>query len=336
MMKLSIIIPCYKVEKYLDTCLESVTRNKSEDVEIILVDDGSPDRVPQMCDEWSQKDERIRVIHQNNGGLSVARNTGIDNSTGEYLWFIDSDDKVTDDAINTVIRLIEKNPQVDVFVTPLLWTYHNSQKNWMDIIINDNIQINGNDYLKKYPRGGTPRNIFRRELINAYQIRFCPGILHEDALFGMFLYYHAKHVMVLKDYLYVYYQNEGSIMHNITMKSAYSFMVIHKKLMEHMERYAPLEDYKMFRQKGIGYIHCAITSTWHLRHTKEFQRFLEETKEYRIRECTKCAELGSTWIEKINPRLLAYYPIFYNYYRNWQTLLRRKIGKFLNNNNPIC
>ena len=91
-MKFSIVIPVYKTKEYLDHCVESVTAQTFRDFEIILVDDGSPDCCGAMCDAWAAKDSRIVVVHQENGGLSVARNTGIRHATGEYIMFLDSDD----------------------------------------------------------------------------------------------------------------------------------------------------------------------------------------------------------------------------------------------------
>lgn len=93
--KISIIVPCYGVEKYLDRCMESLVNQTLRDIEIILVDDVSPDRVPEMCDDWAEKDSRIKVIHkEKNEGLGYARNTGIEAASGEYVAFVDSDDFV--------------------------------------------------------------------------------------------------------------------------------------------------------------------------------------------------------------------------------------------------
>ena len=88
----TVIIPVYKTEKYLGDCIKSVVEQTYKNLEIILVDDGSPDNCPVICDEWAKKDSRIKVIHKQNGGLSDARNAGIDKSTGEYILFLDSDD----------------------------------------------------------------------------------------------------------------------------------------------------------------------------------------------------------------------------------------------------
>lgn len=94
---ISIIVPIYKVERYIHRCIESLTHQDITNIEIILVEDGSPDNCGIICDEYKEKDSRIRVIHQSNGGLSAARNSGIDIAKGDYLMFVDSDDWVDSD-----------------------------------------------------------------------------------------------------------------------------------------------------------------------------------------------------------------------------------------------
>ena len=97
MALISVIIPVYKVEEYLENCIQSVIKQTVSDLEIILVDDGSPDQCPEICDLWADKDSRIKVIHKENGGLSDARNAGLDIAQGEYLSFVDSDDWIAPD-----------------------------------------------------------------------------------------------------------------------------------------------------------------------------------------------------------------------------------------------
>ena len=99
MPAISVIVPVYKVEAYLDTCVESILAQTFNDLEVILVDDGSPDGCPAKCDAWAQKDPRVRVIHQANGGLSAARNTGIEAATGDSFAFVDSDDRLEPDTL---------------------------------------------------------------------------------------------------------------------------------------------------------------------------------------------------------------------------------------------
>lgn len=120
---ISIIIPVYKVEKYLSRCLESLMRQIYQNFEVILVDDGSPDQCPQICDEWCKKDTRIHVIHQKNKGVSSARNRGLQIASGIYIGFIDPDDWVDDDFLQKLVETIEANPELDLLVYGCINTF---------------------------------------------------------------------------------------------------------------------------------------------------------------------------------------------------------------------
>lgn len=112
----SVVLPIYKVEKYLDRCIESIVKQTYKSLEIILVDDGSPDHCPQMCDEWKSRDSRIKVIHKENAGLGMARNTGIENAKGEFICFFDSDDYIALDTIEKTVGLARKyNAEIVTF-----------------------------------------------------------------------------------------------------------------------------------------------------------------------------------------------------------------------------
>ena len=106
MDSISVIVPVYKVEKYLNQCIESVVAQSYRNLEIILVDDGSPDRCPEICDMWVKKDARVRVIHKKNGGVSDARNVGLDESRGEYVLFVDSDDLIAPELVEELYLLV--------------------------------------------------------------------------------------------------------------------------------------------------------------------------------------------------------------------------------------
>lgn len=105
----SVVLPIYNVEKYLEKCIETVVNQTYTNLEIILVDDGSPDNCPIICDKWAEKDSRIKVVHKKNAGLGMARNTGIENATGKYICFFDSDDFVAPDTIEKAYFCIEEN-----------------------------------------------------------------------------------------------------------------------------------------------------------------------------------------------------------------------------------
>lgn len=327
-MKLSIIVPCYKVEQYLNQCIESIVCTDSNDFEIILVDDGSPDRVPEMCDNWALKDRRISVIHKENSGLSEARNTGFDAAKGEYIWFIDSDDWITNDAVYIVLRLIEEHSDIDVFVTPLQWSWDDVRKNYIDIVIDKNTYIIGKNYLRKYQIGASPRNIIKRNLLIEHNIRFVPNILHEDELYGYMLYYTATKVMVLKDFLYHYRQREESIMHTVNIKRAYSFISIHKELMKFMDEHIPEDETKDFRLLALNILTRCIPTALPLRGSKDYSDFLITFKDYRIPECKKCLPTGYK-SRDFDIKLFSTSPILYYFFHNWKTIIKNKLKSFV-------
>ena len=118
---ISVIVPVYGVEASLDACVESIVRQTHRNLDIILIDDGSPDRCPELCDRWMTQDSRIRVIHQRNSGPSAARNAGIEASQGEYLGFVDSDDSIAEDMYETLLRnLLREQADISIIGTSLV------------------------------------------------------------------------------------------------------------------------------------------------------------------------------------------------------------------------
>lgn len=169
-MKLSIIIPVYRVEDTLDRCMESVISQDYHDMEIIVVDDGSPDRCPQMCDEWAQKDARISVIHQENGGLSDARNSGIAKATGDYITFVDSDDFIAPDTFPALMDIICKHPEYDIL-----------EYSCTTMPLTDAVYTDMNDYWlngEAYQHAYAWNKIYKRALFK--DIRFPKGKVFED------------------------------------------------------------------------------------------------------------------------------------------------------------
>lgn len=113
-MKISFVIPVYKVEQYIEQCVDSVLNQTYKDIEVVLVDDGSPDNCPKMCDEYALEDNRIKVVHKPNGGLSDARNAGLSVATGDYVIFMDSDDFWTsNNHLEQLIEIVKINPDCD-------------------------------------------------------------------------------------------------------------------------------------------------------------------------------------------------------------------------------
>ena len=115
-MKFSVVVPIYNVEKYLNKCVDSILNQTYKDFELILVDDGSPDNCPKICDEYAERDARVRVIHKENEGLVAARNTGIKEAEGEYICYVDGDDWIASNLLETVWEKALKNYDVEIIV----------------------------------------------------------------------------------------------------------------------------------------------------------------------------------------------------------------------------
>ena len=116
---ISVIVPVYQVEQYLDRCVSSILEQTYDHLEVILIDDGSPDSCPRLCDEWAEKDPRVRVIHQENGGVSSARNAGLDAATGDYIAFVDSDDAIRPNYFETLYALLTEH-QAELSICKML------------------------------------------------------------------------------------------------------------------------------------------------------------------------------------------------------------------------
>ena len=119
---ISVIIPVYNVEEYLRECIDSVLNQTFSDFEVILVNDGSTDSSGEICDEYVEKDERVTVIHQKNGGLSVARNIGLSEANGKYVYFLDSDDYISENALATLLNIAENDSSDIVFFDAVSFT----------------------------------------------------------------------------------------------------------------------------------------------------------------------------------------------------------------------
>lgn len=225
--KVSIVVPCYGVEKYLDRCMESLVNQTLRDIEIILVDDGSPDRVPEMCDEWAKKDARIKVIHKNNAGLGYARNSGLEIATGEYVAFVDSDDYVDKKMYDSLFNEAELSHADVVFCG-----FYIEQKSnyWIEskevtekTIFNtkEDVERFMLDMIASAPHVTHERkyqmsvwhSIYKHSIIIDNRIRFHSErkIVSEDIPFQVDYLKQAKTVVYLPDYFYYYCLNSTSL-----------------------------------------------------------------------------------------------------------------------------
>ena len=210
---ISVIVPVYKVEKYLNRCIESVVAQTYENIEIIIVDDGSPDKCPQICDEWKNKDSRIQVIHKKNGGLSSARNMGIHMATGEYILFVDSDDCIVSDACE---KLYAYANGVDLVVAEATIYENGKIIHRVHTNLKENYIYSGTECAMKEIKAGewfaaACYNMYKREFIIKNKLFFLEGILHEDIDYLPRLFLAAQTVKYMHYEFYEYIIRESSI-----------------------------------------------------------------------------------------------------------------------------
>lgn len=210
--KVSVIVPVYNVEKYLRQCVDSIIAQTYRNLEIILVDDGSPDNCGAICDEYAEKDSRIQVIHQKNSGLSVARNSGLNISTGEYIAFIDSDDWVADNFIEKLHSYA--GPNTLTVCNLIFWTSETNNHIFMKPRASEN--INRDEFWKRTMGEECTAYIvawsklYPSKVFN--QLRFPTGLLHEDEAILHNVLDQVEEICVVYEPLYFYRQNEDSIM----------------------------------------------------------------------------------------------------------------------------
>lgn len=213
---LSIIVPVYNVEPYLQACLESILNQTFKDYELILVDDGSPDNCGSICDEYARKDNRITVIHKKNGGLSSARNAGLDIAKGDYITFVDSDDELgTDTTYEENICILLANKEIDVLQYPTFWgcnlPHGHLEIPLVQIIKGKNIFFNWYKPTGKINHS-TWNKIFKRYIFN--NIRFPEGKIYEDTYCVPQLAKEVQCLYISNKGYYKYFSRENSIVHS--------------------------------------------------------------------------------------------------------------------------
>lgn len=219
-MKISFILPVYKVELYLRECVESIINQTYRNIEVILVDDGSPDNCPAICEQLASEDNRIKVLHKKNGGLSDARNAGLSTASGDYVIFVDSDDFwMGNDSLQKMISLIEKFPQCQFYTFNCSYYYPHKNKyiKWKEF--GDDLQypVNGSEALKHMvasgivPMSACMRLIDRQWLLDS-GITFKVGQISEDIPWFIDLLDKCDKCIFVNNYIYAYRQNvAGSI-----------------------------------------------------------------------------------------------------------------------------
>lgn len=226
---ISVIVPVYKVEAYLARCIESIIRQTYENIEIILVDDGSPDRCGMICDEYAKKDHRIRVIHKENGGPgpSTARNAGLDAARGVYISFVDPDDCMHPKMLETLYAAMDCRE--DVIVVCKYYLLPDTAADEYDKFFrqkeeNSERKISSPEEFMEYAITSREyqsvlwNKLFPEKLFQEGSVRFVEGVFHEDIMVAVQLILNAREIVEISDHLYVYTQRECSTMHSFSAK----------------------------------------------------------------------------------------------------------------------
>lgn len=228
--KISIVIPVYNVDKYLRRCIDSIINQLYKDIEIILVDDGSSDKSGEICDEYTRLDNRIKVVHKENGGLSSARNSGINIATGDYIMFVDSDDWINGDTFKILSKFIDKDYDMVMFKNVFVKSEEkipvdDSDPREYDLKeYIDNVCLNKLDFF-------VTNKLFRMSLFE--KVRFPEGRNYEDLGTIYKLFPKLTKIIGIDSQLYYYWiDNSNSITNTINLKNLTDYMVSFKEIYE--------------------------------------------------------------------------------------------------------
>lgn len=242
--KVSIIIPVYKVEKYLKRCIESVINQSYKNIEIILVNDGSPDKCGEICDSYARIDSKIKVIHKKNGGLSSARNAGLDIASGEYIMFVDSDDWIEEDSLEKLDKYMDMSYDIINFKFSFI---KEGSKNIIELQSDskESYECDLISYIDKLFMGELSffiwNKLYKKDLFN--EVRFPEGRNYEDLATIYKLYFNAKNIIVTDYTLYNYWLgNSNSITSNSTIKNMTDYLLSTKEIYEVNKNYLQINN----------------------------------------------------------------------------------------------
>lgn len=300
---LSIIIPIYNMELYLEECLESLINEVTDKFEIILVNDGSMDRSLEICNQYINKYNNIQLVNQENRGLSAARNMGLSKASGEYITFIDPDDWVKNNYIKTIIKEVKSKHDVYVF------GYCNCNKNLKKNILhsipsntyegekvkNAVVYLDENGYMLNFAWN----KIYKKSLLIDNKIKFLNGTSYiEDILFNSIVFNYAKSVRFLNEILYFYRTTENSLSNNkyyYNMSELVSTAIIsRKKLYENLDLFNDHEE--LFINKAIEYKFSEIANLYRLK-----ANLSEKERKEKLNTILK-DKLFQEYMKKYNPK----------------------------------
>ena len=247
----SVIIPVYNVKDYIRKCLDSVVNQTYSKLEILVIDDGSPDESGAIAEEYAASDNRVKVIHRENGGLSAARNTGLKPATGEYIFFLDSDDWIKENTIETLLRMAEVD-NADIVACGIEKVWDDGRKElWTDEVPGI---WNGRESVSQMIHATNLCSVAVNKLYKKSlweNLNFPERCLHEDEYTTYKALYTAQKVVYIPDGLYQYYQRDNGIMSSEVSKRGEDYL---KALRERMAFFENHNDKKLYDESLLQYL----------------------------------------------------------------------------------
>lgn len=282
-MQLSIIIPIYNVEPFIDKCLNSIySQGFPENLfEVIAVNDGTPDNSMASVEQYAARHDNLIIVNQQNQGLSVARNNGMAASSGDYVWFVDSDDWLLPDALQVVAETVKSHPEVEVFATVLMMNFEDTGNKSVEYKPNFAVK-NGRDYMFRNHDancGACQRYIFKRSFLDEHRLRFMPHVYHEDGEFSLRMLYLANCLMIVPQPLYNYrLRSSGSIMSSRKMQMNYDLVKIYRVLEDFCKENVADEDFWLYKAKIFACLYDTILFSRREIFSEGFRKFYKEYK----------------------------------------------------------
>ena len=279
---ISVIVPIYKVEKYLKRCVDSIINQSYKNLEIILVDDGSPDLCPKICDNYSKKDKRIKVIHKKNGGLSDARNKGLDIASGEYISFIDSDDYISENYFEELVKAMISN-KADVAITDIKTVYEDTGSEIINKAYTETQDLIG--FVNTGLAASACNKLIKKSYYDKY--KFEVGKINEDIAVIIPIMVHASKIVYVENVFYYYIQRNNSIQNsNFSDKRFDIINAVDLTLsrIEGIKNYDRIKDALVFNQIILLLIYVIPKIKNVFKRSSVITKFRKYTKKYDIQE----------------------------------------------------
>ena len=329
--KISIVVPIYKVEKYLARCIKSLLNQTYTNLEIILVDDGSPDLCPQMCEEYAQIDPRIIVIHKKNGGLSSARNIGIKRATGTYIGFVDSDDYVDHNMFALLYESIKRN-NADISICGH-YTEKGNRLTIEEPPIDNEVIYSSQEALKLLLEDIQIKNyawdkLYRIDLFN--DVYYPNGRNYEDIAVTYLVFSRAKSICIIPEYLYFYQMRDDSISNNVSKEKWLKNCADIVRSMTERYKFFEETNNRELSEKALVTIIPYILTLCNLNYVLSQKLFLEDSRKFLI--CNKKKISNSKLICSKDKKVVYIYTLpesickMYSYISS--TKLKRMVKKY--------